>query len=148
MVDISFTGLASGLQVSEIVDAIVGAERAPFESRLNRRQAEITTDISAVGALKGALQNVSDSIENLASTDKYQQKITRGGDDFVAFDNFMTERFGNRTKPLDKAVLFDSKIDDKSFLLALINEGCFKEGFPIPKPLYEELVELNQNKGI
>ena len=31
---LSFTGIGSGLQVSEIVDALVGAERTPFESRL------------------------------------------------------------------------------------------------------------------
>ena len=55
---IAFTGIGSGVQVSEIVDAIVGAERAPFESSLNRRQAALTTDISAVGALKGGLQSV------------------------------------------------------------------------------------------
>ena len=44
MVDIAFTGIGSGLQVTEIVDAIVGAERAPFENRLVTRQAAITTD--------------------------------------------------------------------------------------------------------
>ena len=76
MVDIAFTGIGSGLQVTEIVDAIVGAERAPFENRLVTRQAAITTDISAVGSLKGALEAVADSIENLASADKYQQRVT------------------------------------------------------------------------
>jgi len=35
---ISFTGLGSGLQVSEIVGALVNAEKAPFESRLNKKK--------------------------------------------------------------------------------------------------------------
>jgi flagellar hook-associated protein 2 len=102
MVDIAFTGIGSGLQVSEIVDAIVGAERAPFESRLNRRQAAITTDISAVGALKGALQNVADSIENLASADKYQQRNITGSDDFIALSSTKNAEVGSYSVQVDQ----------------------------------------------
>ena len=74
MVDIAFTGIGSGVQITEIVEAIVGAERAPFETSLNRRQATITTDISAIGALKGSLESVVTSIKSLASEDNYQKK--------------------------------------------------------------------------
>ncbi|MBA6287424.1 flagellar filament capping protein FliD [Colwellia sp. MB3u-4] len=102
MVDIAFTGIGSGLQVSEIVDAIVGAERAPFESRLNRREAAITTDISAVGALKGGLQNVADAIENLASTDKYQQRNITGSDDFVALSSTKSAEVGSYSVQVDQ----------------------------------------------
>jgi flagellar hook-associated protein 2 len=102
MVDIAFTGIGSGLQVSEIVDAIVGAERAPFESRLNRRQAAITTDISAVGALKGGLQNVADAIENLASADKYQQRTISGSDSFVALSSTKVAEVGSYSVQVDQ----------------------------------------------
>jgi flagellar hook-associated protein 2 len=102
MVDIAFTGIGSGLQVSEIVDAIVGAERAPFESRLNRRQAEITTDISAVGVLKGGLQSVADAIENLASADKYQQRNITGNDDFVALSSTKSAEVGSYSVQVDQ----------------------------------------------
>ncbi|MFT6193511.1 MAG: flagellar hook-associated protein 2 [Cognaticolwellia sp.] len=102
MVDIAFTGIGSGLQVSEIVDAIVGAERAPFESRLNRREVAITTDISAVGALKGGLQNVADAIENLASADKYQQRNIAGSDDFVALSSTKSAEVGSYSVQVDQ----------------------------------------------
>jgi len=80
---ITFTGLGSGLQVSEIVDAIVDSERVPFETRLNRKEGTITTDISAVGALKSALQAVEDSVANLANADRYQLRKSTGNDDFI-----------------------------------------------------------------
>jgi flagellar hook-associated protein 2 len=102
MVDIAFTGIGSGLQVSEIVDAIVGAERAPFESRLNRREAAITTDISAVGALKGGLQNVADAIENLASADKYQQRNITGTDNFVTLSSTKSAEVGSYSVQVDQ----------------------------------------------
>lgn len=83
MPDLTFTGIGSGLQVSEIVSAIVGAETAPFVSRSNTQQAAITTDISAIGALKSALESVTSSIENLADADNFQQRIANGTDNFV-----------------------------------------------------------------
>jgi flagellar hook-associated protein 2 len=83
MPDLTFTGIGSGLQVSEIVEAIVGAETAPFVSRSNRKEAEITTDISAVGALKSALESVSQAISGLANADDYQQRTASGADSFI-----------------------------------------------------------------
>ena len=99
---IAFTGIGSGVQISEIVDAIVGAERAPFESSLNRRQAALTTDISAVGALKGGLQSVLDSIESLASADKYQQRTTSGADDFVSLSSTKSAEVGSYSVKVDQ----------------------------------------------
>lgn len=81
---ISFTGLGSGLAVSDIVDALVNAEQAPAESRLNTRESKLTTDISAVGALKSALEKVQTSMETLGDSDKYQQRSTSGSDDFIS----------------------------------------------------------------
>ena len=81
---ISFTGLGSGLAVSDIVDALVNAEKAPAESRLNTREGNLTTDISAVGALKSALEKVQTSMEILGDSDKFQQRSTSGSDDFIS----------------------------------------------------------------
>ena len=84
---ISFTGLGSGLQVSEIVGALVNAEKAPFESRLNRKEANLTTDISAVGALKAALEKVQQSMSALGDADNYQKRTTSGNDDFISLSS-------------------------------------------------------------
>jgi flagellar hook-associated protein 2 len=81
---ISFNGLGSGLAVSDIVDALVNAEQAPAEARLNTKEASLTTDISAVGALKSALEKVQTSMEALGDSDQYQQRSTSGTDDFIS----------------------------------------------------------------
>lgn len=84
MSGITFQGLGSGLQVGEIVGAIVGSERAPFESRMNQQEAFINADISAVGSLKSALEKVQESIAALADAEQYQQRSSSGDDDFIS----------------------------------------------------------------
>jgi len=101
MPDLTFTGIGSGLQVSEIVDAIVGAETAPFISRSNAQQAKITTDISAVGALKSALESVTASIESLANADNYQLRQVSGADAFVGITASKDAQIGNYSVKVD-----------------------------------------------
>lgn len=83
MPDISFTGIGSGLQVTEIVEALVAAEQVPYEERISSQQSAFTTDISAVGALKSALEAVTASFTNLGDVDEYQQRTTSGSDDYI-----------------------------------------------------------------
>ena len=87
MANISFTGIGSGLQVSDIVEAIVNAEKVPYESRVVRQQGAFTTDISAVGALKSALEAVTASFEGLGDVDQYQQRTASGRDDFIGLSS-------------------------------------------------------------
>ena len=84
MASISFNGLGSGLQVSEIVTALVSAESTPFNARMNSRESAITTDISAAGALKSALESVQNSLAGLAKLDNYQLRKASGNDDFLS----------------------------------------------------------------
>jgi len=95
MPDLTFTGIGSGLQVSEIVNAIVGAETAPFVSRVNRQEATITTDISAIGALKSALESVKNSIASLGDADNYQLRNASGSDSFVSLSADKDAQIGN-----------------------------------------------------
>ena len=95
MPDLTFTGIGSGLQVSEIVSAIVGAETAPYVSRSNKQQAEITTDISAVGALKSALENLTESITDLSDADNFQLRSAQGSDGFVSLSASKDAQIGN-----------------------------------------------------
>ncbi|NMP03423.1 flagellar filament capping protein FliD [Pseudoalteromonas arctica] len=80
---ITFNGLGSGLAVADIVDALVSAEKTPAESRLTKTESSLTTDISAIGALKLALEKVQDSMASLGDSDKYQQRTASGSDDYV-----------------------------------------------------------------
>ncbi len=95
MTGISFTGIGSGLQVSEIVDAIVNAEKVPYESRVNRQQGAFTTDISAVGSLKAALEAVTASFDTLGDIDEYQQRTASGRDDFIGLSSDKEAEVGN-----------------------------------------------------
>jgi len=101
MPDLTFTGIGSGLQVSEIVSAIVGAETAPFVSRVNRQEATITTDISAVGALKSALESVKSSIASLGDADNYQLRSASGSDSFVSLSADKDAQIGNYSVKVD-----------------------------------------------
>jgi flagellar hook-associated protein 2 len=95
MASISFTGIGSGLQVSEIVEAIVNAEKVPYESRTARQQGAYTTDISAVGALKSALEEVTASLASLGNVDEYQKRTISGRDDFVSLSSDKEAEVGN-----------------------------------------------------
>lgn len=101
MPNLTFTGIGSGLQVSEIVSAIVGAEKAPFESRANKQESTITTDISAVGALKSALESVSNSISSLADASNYQLRTASGSDDFVGIVSTKDAQVGSYSVKVD-----------------------------------------------
>ncbi|WP_159818336.1 flagellar filament capping protein FliD [Colwellia sp. 20A7] len=95
MTGISFTGIGSGLEVSTIIDAIVSAESVPYESRMATLQGAYTTDISAVGALKSALEDVTASFGALGDEDEYQQRTISGRDDFVSLSSDKEAEVGN-----------------------------------------------------
>lgn len=80
---ITFNGIGSGLAVADIVDALVAAEQTPAESRLTNTETTLTTDISAAGALKLALEKVQDSMALLGDDKKYQQRTASGSDDYI-----------------------------------------------------------------
>lgn len=84
---ISFTGIGSGLQVNEIVSALVDAEKAPYQARVTKQQANFTTDISAIGALKASLDELNGSLESLGNIDNFQKRTISGNDDFVTLSS-------------------------------------------------------------
>ncbi|WDE00482.1 flagellar filament capping protein FliD [Thalassomonas actiniarum] len=101
MAGISFPGVGSGLQVSEIVTAIVNAEKVPYQNRVTQKQAEFTTDISAIGSLKSALQEVNTSLEALGDADNYQQRTASGRDDFIGISSTKDAAVGNYSIEVD-----------------------------------------------
>lgn len=101
MAAITFQGIGSGLNVGEIVGAIVNAEKVPFESRLNRKEAIATADISAVGGLKSALESVQESISALADIEQYQLRTAKGDDDFISISANKDASVGNYNIKVD-----------------------------------------------
>jgi len=94
MAGISFTGLGSGLPVNEIVTGLVEAEKAPFESRMSDKQADLTTSISAMGAYKSALDKLKTSIEDLSDLDSFKQSTATGSDEYLKVSSDTTAQLG------------------------------------------------------
>lgn len=58
-------GLGSGVKVGDIVTALVGAEKAPKQAQIITQQKDATTQLSAVGTVKAALENYRAAIAKL-----------------------------------------------------------------------------------
>lgn len=77
---ITFNGIGSGLDIDSIVEAIVGAERAPAENRLNRVETDTTEELSAIGQLSSALNDFISAVEDLGDEELYQGRSVSIGD--------------------------------------------------------------------
>ncbi len=66
MAGITSTGLGSGLDITGLVSQLVSAEATPATNRLNRREAQLQTELSSLGTLKGALSDFRSSVTLLS----------------------------------------------------------------------------------
>jgi flagellar hook-associated protein 2 len=62
---ISSSGIGSGLDVNGIVSQLVAAERAPDDKRLTTATANLATEVSALGQLKGAMSTFQNAVSGL-----------------------------------------------------------------------------------
>ncbi|MDJ0927104.1 MAG: flagellar filament capping protein FliD [Gammaproteobacteria bacterium] len=79
--ELTATGLGSGLDVKGLVDQLVAAERQPVSNRLNLREARANAELSALGKFKSALASFEESLDALSELEKFQQRITSVSDD-------------------------------------------------------------------
>lgn len=114
MPDLTFTGIGSGLEVSSIVEAIVAAEKDPYTDRVTSKQAELTTDISAIGTLKASLETLSDSISDLTDIDAYQLRTASGEDEFVTLTSSQDASIGSYSVKVD-ALAQSQKLSSAAF---------------------------------
>lgn len=61
------TGIGSGLDISNIVSVLVGAEKGPKEALFTRQETQINAKVSAIGTLKSGLSNFQDAAKKLQS---------------------------------------------------------------------------------
>ena len=71
---ITATGVGSGLDIDGLVTKLMEAERLPLERKLLRRESSITSDISGLGSLKGALSDLQNNLGPTNSLSTYQQR--------------------------------------------------------------------------
>jgi flagellar hook-associated protein 2 len=69
MASIQSLGAGSGIFSNDLVNQLVNAERAPTENRLDRREAEAQSKISAYGKIQSALEALKKPMEGLSKPD-------------------------------------------------------------------------------
>lgn len=78
-------GSGSGLDVEGIISALVNAERAPVQTRLDLREAKAQSTISALGSLSSSLSELKTAIEKLdAASDFSLRKVSLSKTDYVS----------------------------------------------------------------
>ena len=73
MATLGIGAVGSGLDVESIVRALVDAEVAPRVNSLDRKEVGLSAELSAVGKLKTALTNLSDSLIPLSDGSAFDQ---------------------------------------------------------------------------
>lgn len=68
------TGIGSGIDIDGIVASMVAAERAPKEAQLAKLEKKTTTQITAVGALKGAISDFQSALGALNKPELFQAR--------------------------------------------------------------------------
>ncbi len=84
MAGLTLSGAGSGLDIQSLVNQLVAAERAPAETRINKREREINTLLSAFGRLKSALSSFSDTLDGLKNANTFRDRTAASSDEQVA----------------------------------------------------------------
>ena len=80
---ITSTGLGSGLQINDIVSAIIDAEKVPAQGLIDRDAKKATEQISAFGSINSALSTFKDSYKDLSKTSSYSAVNISSSDESV-----------------------------------------------------------------
>ncbi|HEY6642625.1 flagellar filament capping protein FliD [Povalibacter sp.] len=70
----------SSIDVNSLVSQLVAAERKPLDDQVARATAKVTTQISAVGALMGALSSFRSTLSSLKTTDVFNTRTATSSD--------------------------------------------------------------------
>lgn len=74
------TGIGSGLDIESLVTQLVAAERTPTESRIQRQEATLASQLSSLGVFQGALASLRDSISGLNDESLFSAKSITSSD--------------------------------------------------------------------
>ena len=80
MAGIQANGIGSGLDINSLVSQLVSAEGAPLQQRISRHEVAVTTKVSALGTLKGALAAFKAALEPLKSVEAFQSRKATSAD--------------------------------------------------------------------
>ncbi len=84
MENLTLPGAGSGLDIKSLVNQLVAAERTPADKRLNQREGEIRTLLSAFGRLKSSLSTFDDALDNLKNGATFKDRKASSSDENIA----------------------------------------------------------------
>lgn len=74
MASITSPGIGSGLDVAGLVNKLITAEGQPAANRLDRREAKLQAQMSALGSVKSALSTFKGALANLTNIASFQKR--------------------------------------------------------------------------
>jgi flagellar hook-associated protein 2 len=74
MASISSLGIGSGLDLGNLVNSLIDAERVPVENSIARQQNRLTTELSGLGIFRGAVSSFKSSLSGLADPANYSNR--------------------------------------------------------------------------
>jgi flagellar hook-associated protein 2 len=80
MAGIQANGIGSGLDINSLVSQLISAEGAPLQQRISRHEVAVTTKVSALGTLKGALAAFKSALKPLKSVEAFQARKATSAD--------------------------------------------------------------------
>ncbi|SEO57456.1 flagellar filament capping protein FliD [Aquisalimonas asiatica] len=83
MSSVSSLGVGSGLDIRQIVDDLVAAERAPAENRIDRQEERLETEISAFGKVQSLMGDFQSTVAELQDPDSFVSRDTSSSSEAV-----------------------------------------------------------------
>lgn len=74
------TGIGSGLDIESLVTQLVAAERTPTETRIQRQELTLASQLSSLGIFQGSLASLRDSISSLNDSSLFNSKSLLSND--------------------------------------------------------------------
>ncbi len=84
MENITLSGAGSGLDIKSLVNQLVAAERGPADKRLDKREGEIKTLLSAFGRLKSSMSTFDDALDDLKNGMTFKDRTASTSDENIA----------------------------------------------------------------
>lgn len=94
MTSISSPGIGSGLDIRGLVDSLVRAEGQPAAERLDRREAKLQAQLSAMGSLKSALSGFKSTLLDTSSFNSFARRSASSGN-----EELFSATAGSRAQP-------------------------------------------------
>ncbi len=95
MASITSAGIGSGIDINKLVSQLVDAQKQPQVQRLDVKEAELQSRLSAFGTLKGALATLQTSLASLKTLETYRGRaVTSSNSDVLSASSSISAAAG------------------------------------------------------